>query len=257
MPFDIVEHRLPNTHAASGFDTASARGERWDVTAGERPTHRTRRSSEPRFDRSTVARWIGVYADEIAANRDFLTQLDAATGDADHGVNMDRGVSAASAVLVAGVDLLPGDLLVEVGSTIVLRVGGAAGPLYGTAFREMGVSLGDRTRFGLDDLIQALQAGLDGIVKLGAAVQGDKTMVDAWAPAVEALNRDGTRDVGGALQQAREAAEAGAAATVSMQARKGRASYLGPRSVGHQDPGATSTALLFAALERAIGEAHP
>jgi dihydroxyacetone kinase-like protein len=223
------------------------------VTSGERPTHRVRRASEPRFDRSTVARWIGAYADEIAAARDFLTQLDAATGDADHGVNMDRGVSAAMSVFAADADLPPGDLLAEVGSTIVLRVGGAAGPLYGTAFREMGLSLGSRARFGLDDLVQALQAGLDGIVKLGAATEGDKTMVDAWSPAVDALHRDGTKDVGGAFREARKAAEAGAAATVPMQARKGRASYLGPRSVGHQDPGATSSALLFVALERAVG----
>ncbi len=222
------------------------------MTAGERRTQRTRRASDARFDRGTIARWIGACADEIGANRDFLTQLDAATGDADHGVNMDRGFTAAVTVLGAASELPPGDLLAEVGSTIVLRVGGAAGPLYGTAFREMGAALGDRDRFGLAELTDALAAGLDGIVKLGAAVEGDKTMVDAWVPAVDALRSDGKRDLAGTLRHARIAAEAGATRTIPMQARKGRASYLGPRSVGHQDPGATSTALLFAALERAL-----
>lgn len=222
------------------------------MTAGERRTQRTRRASDARFDRGTVARWIGTCADEIAANRDFLTQLDAATGDADHGVNMDRGFAAAVTVLGAASELPPGELLSEVGSTIVLRVGGAAGPLYGTAFRDMGAALGDKERFGLVELTDALQAALDGIVKLGAAVEGDKTMVDAWGPAVDALRSDGKRDLASALRQARTAAEAGANRTIPMQARKGRASYLGPRSVGHQDPGATSTALLFAALERSF-----
>jgi phosphoenolpyruvate---glycerone phosphotransferase subunit DhaL len=222
------------------------------VTAGERRTQRTRRANDGRFDRTTVSRWIGACAEEMAANRDFLTQLDAATGDADHGVNMDRGFAAAVTVAAAASELPPGELLVEVGSTIVLRVGGAAGPLYGTAFREMGASLGAVARFGLVELTDALEAGLDGIVRLGAAVDGDKTMVDAWAPAVEALRRNGKGDPATALRLARTAAEAGATRTVPMQARKGRASYLGPRSVGHQDPGATSTALVFAALQRSF-----
>jgi dihydroxyacetone kinase-like protein len=220
------------------------------VTAGERRTQRTRRANDARFDRDTVARWIGACADEISSHRDFLTQLDAATGDADHGVNMDRGFSAAVTVLGATQETPPGSLLDEVGSTIVLRVGGAAGPLYGTALREMGAALGDAPRFGLVELIDALEAGLNAIVKLGAAIEGDKTMVDAWRPAVEALREGHRKDPANALRLARTAAEAGAVRTVPMQARKGRASYLGPRSVGHQDPGATSTALLFAALER-------
>ncbi len=220
------------------------------MTAGERRTKRTRRASDARYDRDTVARWIGACADEISSSRNFLTQLDAATGDADHGVNMDRGFSAAVTVLAATPETPPGVLLHEVGSTIVLRVGGAAGPLYGTALREMGVALGDVPRFGLAELTDALEAGLDAIVKLGAAVEGDKTMVDAWRPAVEALREGHQKDPVNALRLARTAAEAGAVRTVPMQARKGRASYLGPRSVGHQDPGATSTALLFAALEK-------
>lgn len=225
-------------------------GDREGVTAGERRTQRTRRSVEARFDRDTVARWIAACADEMSSNRDYLTQLDAATGDADHGINMDRGFSAAMTVVAAAGDLGPGELLTEVGSTIVLRVGGAAGPLFGTAFREMGAALGDAPRFGLVELTDALDTALGAIVKLGAAVDGDKTMVDAWGPAVEALRRNGGSDPATALRFARTAAEAGATKTIPMQARKGRASYLGPRSVGHQDPGATSTALLFAALQR-------
>ena len=135
----------------------------------------------------------------------------------------------------------------------MLRVGGAAGPLYGTAFRDAGRALGDRATFGVVELADALDEGLRGITKLGAAEEGDKTIVDAWTPAVRALRRARAGGPARATREARAAAETGAAATTPMEARKGRASYLGPRSVGHQDPGATSTALLFAALERAAG----
>jgi dihydroxyacetone kinase-like protein len=211
---------------------------------------RKRRPDQARLDAIFVARWLGACADEIARNRDYLTQLDAAIGDADHGVNMDRGFSAVRSVVDAADGLLPGELLVQTGATLVLRVGGAAGPLYGSAFRDAGRSLGERPAFGLAELADSLEEGLRGITNLGAADEGDKTIVDAWAPALRAL-RHGRPSLSGALRQAREAAEAGAAATTPMEAKKGRASYLGPRSVGHQDPGATSTALLFAALERA------
>jgi dihydroxyacetone kinase-like protein len=205
------------------------------------------------FDAGLVRRWIREAATELAAQRDYLTQLDAAIGDADHGINMDRGFAAATAALDASTDAAPGDLLVQAGTTLMFRVGGAAGPLYGTGFREAGRALGTAPAFGVRDLIAALRSGLDGIQALGAAVEGDKTIVDAWAPAVAAMeqgarSRAATADV---LRGGREAAEGGASGTTPMQARKGRASYLGPRSVGHQDPGATSTALIFAALERA------
>jgi phosphoenolpyruvate---glycerone phosphotransferase subunit DhaL len=220
---------------------------------------RTRRSgtklerSSLSLDHLTIRRWITGAGAALAANRDFLTQLDAAIGDADHGVNMDRGFQAAIAPLATADATPPGELLRQVGATLMFRVGGAAGPLYGTAFREMGAFLGDAPTFGLAELRAALRAGLEGVQSLGAAVAGDKTMVDAWLPALGALDRSADRVTPGeAFRAMREAADAGAVATVPMLAKKGRASYLGPRSVGHQDPGASSSALLFGALERAV-----
>jgi dihydroxyacetone kinase-like protein len=206
------------------------------------------------FDAGFVRRWIRETSVELSAQRDYLTQLDAAIGDADHGINMDRGFIAAVSALEATEDASPGSLLEHTAATLMFRVGGAAGPLYGTGFRDAGRALGDAVAFGPEDLIVALRSGLDGIRSLGAAVEGDKTIVDAWAPAIAAMERS-TRggSPGEVLRSGRLAAEAGASATTPMQARKGRASYLGPRSVGHQDPGATSTALIFAALERAAG----
>jgi dihydroxyacetone kinase-like protein len=205
-------------------------------------------------DTAFVQRWITNLAARVEEQRDFLTQLDAAIGDADHGVNMHRGLVASVATLQASEDRSPGAMLTEVGTTFVYRVGGAAGPLYGTAFRCMGSALSGAQTLDAEALLAALRAGLQGVQDLGAAVPGDKTMVDAWAPAVAAFERE-LRAGGAAEEAARRASEAaseGVAATLPMQARKGRASYLGPRSVGHQDPGATSTALLFAALNRAI-----
>jgi phosphoenolpyruvate---glycerone phosphotransferase subunit DhaL len=206
------------------------------------------------FKATTVRSWIGEMASDVSARRDYLTQLDAAIGDADHGVNMDRGFAAAIEALgsleVAG----PGRLLRVAGDTLILRVGGAAGPLYGSAFRAAGASLGAARSFDGEALLLAVRSALAAIQQLGAAVEGDKTIVDAWAPAIEALERElrnGGSAAGACEQAARSAAE-GARMTVPMQARKGRASYLGPRSVGHQDPGATSTAMLFEALARAV-----
>jgi len=213
---------------------------------------RIRGASAP-CDAAFVTRWLRGCAAQIAAHRDYLTQLDAAVGDADHGVNLDRGFVAVGSVLEAADGLPPGELLVQAGSTLVLRVGGAAGPLYGTAFREAGRCLGTARTFGVAHLTEALEAALQGVTALGAAVEGDKTMVDAWLPAIRALRDQAGAALPDALHAATVAAEAGAAATTAMEARKGRASYLGPRSVGHQDPGATSTALLFLALERAAG----
>lgn len=205
------------------------------------------------FDAGFVRRWIRETAIELSAQRDYLTQLDAAIGDADHGINMDRGFVAAVSALEASDDASPGGLLVQTGTTLMFRVGGAAGPLYGTGFREAGRALGSAVAIGVQELVAALRSGLDGIQSLGAAVEGDKTIVDAWSPAVVAMERS-VRSKAAAeevLRGGREAAEEGASSTTPLQARKGRASYLGPRSVGHQDPGATSTALIFAALERA------
>jgi dihydroxyacetone kinase-like protein len=209
-------------------------------------------SRAERLDGAFVARWVGNIAHEIHANRDYLTQLDAAIGDADHGVNMDRGFTAAVAKVEEDANRAPGALLELVGTTLVLSVGGAAGPLYGSAIRQMGRSLDAGESFDAEDLLVSFRAALEEIQRLGAAQPGDKTIVDALVPAIDAFER-GLRSgdvLVAATARARAAAEEGMRATVPLQARKGRASYLGPRSVGHQDPGATSTALLFAALER-------
>jgi dihydroxyacetone kinase-like protein len=184
--------------------------------------------------------------------RDYLTHLDAAIGDADHGLNMDRGFSAALEKVRGADGRPPGELLEVVGTTLVLSVGGAAGPLYGSAIRQMGRSLETPT-FDAEGLLVLMRAALEEIQRLGAAQVGDKTIVDALSPAIEGLER-GLRsgdDLLAAVKRARTAAEEGMRSTAMLQARKGRASYLGPRSVGHQDPGATSTAMLIAALERA------
>jgi dihydroxyacetone kinase-like protein len=203
-------------------------------------------------DSAFVRSWIEEIAKAVEEERDHLTQLDSAIGDADHGVNMQRGFSAVVAKLAAAESLTPGKVLTTVGATLISTVGGAAGPLYGTAFREAGKSLGEDDQFDPPQLLAALRAALEGIQKLGAATEGDKTMVDAFAPATSAFA--GEIEAGGSLvtatARAREAAEEGMRATIPLQARKGRASYLGPRSVGHQDPGATSTALIFSSLER-------
>lgn len=208
-------------------------------------------------DAELVRRWVAGAASRIEEERDFLTQLDAAIGDADHGVNMHRGFAAAVATLQSSPDGSPGALLQEVGTTLVYRVGGAAGPLFGTGFRQIGAIISEAGTPDGEVLLSALRAGLEGIQALGAAAPGDKTMVDAWEPAVSAFERTlracGT--TGEATRNAAEAANAGVEATLPMQARKGRASYLGSRSIGHQDPGATSTALVFGALERAVR--HP
>ena len=206
-----------------------------------------------RYDAGFVVRWIRETAASLHEQRDFLTQLDAAIGDADHGVNMDRGFGTALDRLDGSAP--PGTMLEGIGTSLVLSVGGAAGPLYGSSIREMGRTLGDAATFDGEDVLRIWRAGLEEIRRLGAASAGDKTMVDAIEPAIAGLER-GLRagePLPVALGRAREAADAGANATIPMQARKGRASYLGPRSVGHQDPGATSAALLIAAFERAAG----
>ncbi|HEX9376919.1 MAG TPA: dihydroxyacetone kinase subunit DhaL [Actinomycetota bacterium] len=211
-------------------------------------------------DAAFVRSWVEEVASSVEDQRDYLTQLDAAIGDADHGVNMSRGFTAVRTKLAdaANDGLAPGPVLALVGNTLVSTVGGASGPLYGTAFRRAGKALGDDGDVSPQGLLDGLRAALEGVQQLGAASEGDKTMVDALIPAVEAFAE--TLSTGGSLPEAttaaREAAEEGMRATTPLQARKGRASYLGPRSVGHQDPGATSTALIFAALERVAGRAR-
>lgn len=210
-----------------------------------------------RVDSATMARWLEGSAVAMREQRDYLTQLDAAIGDADHGTNMDRGFASVVTKLEELDDSTPpGKLLVAAGSTLVSTVGGASGPLWGTALRRAGRSIGDGESFDGAALATALEAALDGVVKLGAARPGDKTMVDALEPAVRALRErvDGGASAADALVAAREAAEEGMHATVPLQASKGRASYLGERSIGHQDPGATSTVFILRALEQAVRE---
>jgi dihydroxyacetone kinase-like protein len=201
----------------------------------------------------SVTAWMHEASAAVAAEADHLTQLDSAIGDGDHGVNLTRGFKAVVEV-VDGVDETPGRQLILAGKTLVSKVGGASGPLWGTALRRAGRAVGSAETLAGPQLVDALSAGLDGVVELGAAEPGDKTMVDALAPAIEALRAalEEGAPLEAAVEAAADAAEAGARATVPMQARKGRASYLGERSVGHQDPGATSTALIVRALGRAL-----
>jgi dihydroxyacetone kinase-like protein len=203
----------------------------------------------------TVRRWLEQAAASLHEQRDYLTQLDAAIGDADHGTNMDRGFTAVVEKLGETDDpVSPGHLLTTAGGTLVSKVGGASGPLWGTALRRAGRALGDAEEFGSDELTSALDAALAGVVELGAANEGEKTMVDALAPAVRALRESlaGGASLSDAVQAAFAAGEEGMKATVPLQASKGRASYLGERSIGHQDPGATSTVLILGALARTV-----
>ncbi len=197
--------------------------------------------------------WVRRFAHLVAENRDYLTELDAAIGDADHGSNMDRGMKAAVAALDASPPATAGALFSKVGMTLVSTVGGASGPLFGTLFLRIGSTLGDAETTSAPQLSAALRAGLGGVVDRGKAGPGDKTMYDALAPAVDALDAalaDGA-DLAASLKHASDAAAAGRDATTPMLARKGRASYLGERSVGHQDPGATTVALLLEAATEA------
>src|SRR5258708_15555313 len=206
-------------------------------------------------DSQTITAWMNEIAASVRAESEYLTQLDAAIGDGDHGVNMNRGFGAVTkALVIQDGNVPPGRLLILVGKTLVSTVGGASGPLWGTAFRRAGRSLGSGPSFDGAELLGALDEGVAGIVELGAAQAGDKTMVDALLPATAALRMSLTagEPLERALTLAATAAEDGAHATVPMQARKGRASYLGERSIGHQDPGATSVALVMRALERAV-----
>jgi phosphoenolpyruvate---glycerone phosphotransferase subunit DhaL len=206
------------------------------------------------MDAATISSWMQEVEASVRAERDHLVQLDAAIGDGDHGINMTRGFEAVVQALGADNGSPPGRLLIIAGRTLVSTVGGASGPLWGSALRAGGRVLGDETTFDGAQLAEVLAAALASVKDLGTAALGDKTMVDALEPAVETLRAriaDG-EPLPQALEAAAEAAEAGMRGTIPLQARKGRASYLGERSVGHQDPGATSTALMVRALQRAV-----
>ncbi|WP_459184570.1 dihydroxyacetone kinase subunit DhaL [Streptomyces sp.] len=202
------------------------------------------------IDAAFFRRWLAAAAAVIDREADQLTELDSPIGDADHGANMRRGFTAARGAIEKEPPETPGDVLVQTGRQLISTVGGASGPLYGTLLRKAGKALGDSAQATPEQLRDALKAGVDGVAQLGGAAPGDKTMLDALVPAVEALSFALDKGAGltDALAAARIAAQEGALATVPLQARKGRASYLGERSIGHQDPGATSSALLLGVL---------
>ncbi|HEU5326256.1 MAG TPA: dihydroxyacetone kinase subunit DhaL [Candidatus Limnocylindria bacterium] len=207
------------------------------------------------FDRAALRRFIDLYAARLHERRDELTDLDSAIGDADHGVNMDRGFTAVTGKLadLDAADL--GTVAKTVGMTLISTVGGAAGPLYGTFFLRLATAIGDAEAVDAAGLGAALRAGLEGVVARGKAVLDDKTMVDAMSPAVDAYDAAAGDGIAAALAAAAEAAATGRDRVTPLVARKGRASYLGERSANHQDPGATSTTVLFESLRDAVAEA--
>ncbi|MER5935996.1 dihydroxyacetone kinase subunit DhaL [Streptomyces sp. NPDC001928] len=198
------------------------------------------------LDAAFFRRWMTATSASVDREAERLTALDSPIGDADHGSNLQRGFTAVAAALEKEAPQTPGAVLTLAGRQLISTVGGASGPLYGTLLRRTGKALGDAGEVSADEFAQALRAGVDAVMTLGGAAPGDKTMIDALVPAVDAL--------GDGFAAARAAAEEGALATTPLQARKGRASYLGERSIGHQDPGATSSALLIAGLAEAAGE---
>jgi dihydroxyacetone kinase-like protein len=205
------------------------------------------------FDNAAFIRFLGTFADRIRERRDELTRLDSAIGDADHGINMDRGFSAVQGKLgeLEALDL--GATAKAVGMTLISTVGGASGPLYGTFFLRLASAFGDARAVDANGLGSALRAGLEGVVQRGKATLDDKTMVDAMSSAVDAYEATAAGNgVSAGLEAAATAAAEGRDRITPMVARKGRASYLGERSANHQDPGATSTTILFESLRDAV-----
>lgn len=204
--------------------------------------------------RDVLLRWIEAYGRDIEANKDLLTQLDAPTGDSDHGVNMARGFRAVLDALPAEREKSIDAILKAVGMTLIRTVGGAAGPLYGTVFLRMAGTTAGKETLSTQDLGAMLTAGQKGIVDRGKAEAGDKTMLDTWVAATGAYleAEQAGQDLTEAMRAAAKAAERGMKATIPLVARKGRASYLGERSAGHQDAGATSSYLFFRDLYAAV-----
>jgi dihydroxyacetone kinase-like protein len=201
-----------------------------------------------------IVRWLQTVATLMEERKDVLTQLDADIGDGDHGINMDRGFKKVLSQLTSVQDKDIGQIMQETGMTLVSSVGGASGPLYGTFFLRAAAVPSGKRQLTLDELASLLKAGLSGLMDRGRAVRGDKTMVDALAPAVDTLQRAAqeNREIKEALAEALLAAEEGMKSTIPMIAKKGRASYLGERSIGHQDPGATSSYLILKALHDSV-----
>lgn len=200
--------------------------------------------------RDQIVHWLEATAVVMTDNKEYLTKLDSAIGDADHGINMDRGFKKVMEKLPTVADKDIGNILKTVGMTLISSVGGASGPLYGTFFLRSGMALAAKEELTDDDLFTMLQTGMDGIIQRGRAQLEDKTMIDTWSPALKALRSalDEGQDTQTALATAVAAAEQGMKDTIPLVARKGRASYLGERSAGHQDPGATSSYLMLKAL---------
>ena len=201
------------------------------------------------ISRDAIIDWLKAYATLIAENEAYLTQLDSAIGDADHGANMQRGMQAVVAKLPGVADKDIATILKTTGMTLVSTVGGASGPLYGTLFLQMATSAANKPELSLADWAAALESGVNGVIMRGKAQAGDKTMIDALLPALTTLKESAANGITlhNALQQSEQAAAQGRASTTPLEARKGRASYLGERSIGHQDPGATSVHLLLKA----------
>lgn len=209
---------------------------------------------EPQLDGFFVVHWVAELEILVVDAEETLTELDAAIGDADHGSNLTRGLHASAAILAGRSAESPKSLLTDVGATLPESMGGASGPLYGSIFSGLADALPDTPKISLQDLVSGLRQGLLRVQELGGAVLGDKTMVDAILPAIDTLEEEIAqgRPAADVVAPSAEAAHEGAVATIPLRARKGRASYLGPRSEGHQDPGATSSALLFRALTTVI-----
>ncbi len=208
------------------------------------------------LDAAWAISWLRLSAEVIAENRMALIELDRAIGDGDHGENMDRGFSAILEKLDAEPPATPGAAFKLAAMTLMSKVGGAAGPLYGTAFLRAATAAGDAAELDSGALVAALTAARDGVVARGKAEVGEKTMIDAWTPAVDAAAQaaGAGAEPGAVLSAAAKAAESGAVSTDPLIARKGRASYLGERAIGHRDPGAASSALLLRAAAQAAGE---
>jgi dihydroxyacetone kinase-like protein len=200
--------------------------------------------------KNQVVQWLEKVTAVLNENKEYLTRLDSPIGDADHGINMARGFNKVKEKLPGVADKDIGNILKTVGMTLISSVGGASGPLYGTFFMRSGMAAASKEELDDRDLFELLQAGVDGVVQRGRANLGDKTMFDAWSPALGAFKQalDEGKDSLTILRAAVAAAEQGMKDTIPLQARKGRASYLGERSIGHQDPGATSSYLMLKAL---------
>ncbi len=201
-----------------------------------------------------IINWIHNFTAVIAENKDYLTELDAAIGDADHGINMNRGFQKVSEKLPTVIDRDIGTILKTVSMTLISTVGGASGPLYGTFFLKASAVAAHKEELTPEELVKSLQAGLQGVIQRGKAQLEDKTMIDALAPAIDAFQQSlaNNDSVVSGLQKAVNAAEEGMKKTIPLIARKGRASYLGERSIGHQDPGATSSYLMLKTLLEAV-----